>query len=114
MTWGIEALDEKTKGLMGGELTIIAGRHSRWQNANDDADDFRERTSGCPGWRFLVGDEQGEVAPKTLYTADVEHSHREHDAQVSRLMSTFEGVPELKRVSQVLAKLPIYVDRLRR
>jgi replicative DNA helicase len=25
-------------------------------------------------------------------------------------MSTFEGVPELKRVSQVLSKLPIYVD----
>ena len=109
MSWGIEALDVKTKGLMGGELTIIAGESGggKTQVAIQMALENAIQ-GGIPVGIFSIEMAKEKLLQRAyplmsdILTADMMRD--------PRIMSGHTDVPELKRVSQALAKLPIYID----
>ena len=108
MTWGVEALDEKTKGLMGGELTIIAGDTAGGKTQLMMQMILENALQGIPVGVFSL-EMSKEKLLQRLYPlmSNILTASMMRDP---RMMTGHTDVPELKRVSQLLAKLPIFVD----
>lgn len=108
MTWGVEALDEKTKGLMGGELTIIAGDTAGGKTQLMMQMILENALQGIPVGVFSL-EMSKEKLLQRLYPlmSNILTANMMRDP---RLMTGHTDVPELKRLSQEIAKLPIFVD----
>jgi replicative DNA helicase len=108
MTWGVEALDEKTKGLMGGELTIIAGETAGGKTQLMMQMILENALQGVPVGIFSL-EMSKEKLLQRLYPlmSNILTANLMRDP---RMMTGHTDIPELSRVSKELAKLPIFVD----
>lgn len=108
MTWGIEALDGKTKGLYGGELTIIAGDSGSGKTQMMMQMILANALEGKPVGIFSV-EMSREKLIQRLYTlmSEIITGDKIRDP---RLLTTHTDLPELSRISEAIAKLQIWVD----
>jgi replicative DNA helicase len=108
MTWGIEALDEKTKGIFGGELTILAGDTAGGKTQAMMQMVLANALEGTPVGIFSL-EMPKEKLIQRLYSLMSDILTADH-MRDPRLMNIHTHVPEMSRVSAAIAKLPIYVD----
>lgn len=108
MTWGIEALDAKTKGAFGAEMTILGGdsgggkTQAALQMALENA--LKETKVGIFSMEMSKENVTKRLYPllSTILTASLMRDPRG--------MTLHTHVPELARVSKLIRKLPIYID----
>ena len=108
ITWGIEALDQKTKGIHPGGLTIIAGDSGGYKTSMMMQIALANAMEGTPVGIFSLEMTKEKLLAR-LYTLLADTLTTDHMSD-PRLMNIHTHVPELKRISEMIAKLPIVVD----
>lgn len=108
LTWGLNELDKFTKGLFGGEFTILSaesggGKTSlMWQIVVANA------MAGVPCAVFSM-EMSKEKLIQRLYPLLSQVVTANH-IRDPRLMNLHTHVPEMQRLSEMMAKLPIWID----
>jgi replicative DNA helicase len=108
MTWGIEDLDKKTKGIYGGELTILAADSGSGKTQAMMQMVLANALEGIPVGIFSC-EMPKEKLLQRLYPLMSDILTADH-MRDPRLMNIHTHVPELKRISAEIAKLPIWID----
>ena len=108
LTWGIEALDERTKGAFFGELTVAAADSGGGKTQFVAQMALENALKGIPVVIFSIEMSKEKFAQR-MYTlmSDILTANLMRDP---RGMNLHTHVPELQRVSALLAKLPIWID----
>ncbi len=108
MTWGISGLDDETKGAFHGEFTIIGGESSGYKTAFGVQMTLANAREGIPCAWMSMEMAKDKIAQR-YYPAmsDVLTTSMMRDP---RLMNSHTHIPEMKRVSEELARLPIRID----
>ena len=107
LTWGVDKLDEFTKGLFGGELTILAGESGAGKSAFMLQIVLANALQGVPC--FISSMEMNkEKLVRRLYPqlSNIIQSKHIRDPRLIDL----KGVEEMQRLSKVIAGLPIWID----
>ena len=108
LTWGVNELDKFTKGLFGGEFTVLSaesggGKTSlMWQIVVANA------MAGVPCAVFSM-EMSKEKLVQRLYPLLSEVVTANH-IRDPRLMNLHNHVPEMKKMSALISKLPIWID----
>lgn len=108
LTWGIEALDDRTKGAFFGELTVAAADSGGGKTQFVAQMALENALKGIPVVIFSIEMSKEKFAQR-MYTlmSSVLTANLMRDP---RGMNLHTHVPELERVSALLAKLPIWID----
>jgi len=108
LTWGVEALDHKTKGAFYGELTVLAGESGGGKTQLAVQMAVENAIKGRPVLIFSMEMSKEKLAQRAypLIVDDLPASL----LRDPRGMTLHTGVPALRRASAALAKLPIYID----
>jgi replicative DNA helicase len=108
LTWGIEALDAKTKGAFGAELTILGGDSGSGKTLVAIQMALENALKGTPVGIFSM-EMSKEQLVKRLYpllSSIITASHMRDP----RGMTLHTHVPEMRKIAEVIKKLPIYID----
>lgn len=108
LTWGVEDLDRKTKGIHPGGLTIIAGDSGGYKTQLLMQLILANAQEGTPVGIFSLEMTKEKLLAR-LYTLLSDLITTDH-MRDPRLMNSHTHVPELKRISGAIAKLKIFVD----
>lgn len=108
MTWGLSGLDEFTKGAFAGEFTIISGEASGGKTGFAVQMTLANAREGIPCAWFSMEMSKEKVCQR-YYAAMSEILTADH-IRDPRLMTLHTHVPEMRRVSEELARLPIRID----
>jgi len=108
MSWGIEELDRYTKGMFGGELTIIGGESGAGKTAFMIQVILANAMAGIPCGIFSM-EMPKEKLVQRMY-AQLSTIITSKFIRDPRLLSLHSDVPELKRLSKFIAGLPIWID----
>ena len=108
MTWGISGLDDFTKGAFSGEFTVVSGESSGGKTASMVQMTLANAREGIPCAWFSMEMSKEQIT-RRYYAAmsDVLTANHMRDP---RLMNLHTHVPEMRRVSEELARLPIRID----
>lgn len=108
LTWGISGLDDFTKGAFGGEFTVISGESSGGKTSIAVQMTLENARDGVPCAWFSLEMSKEQIT-RRYYAAmsDVLTANHMRDP---RLMNLHTHVPEMRRVSEELARLPIRID----
>jgi replicative DNA helicase len=108
LTWGVDGLDRLTKGAFGGELTVLGGDSGGGKTAAAVQMTLENAREGTPcAWFSLempkdrVGQRYYPAMGNTI-TADMMRD--------PRLMNEHTHIPEVRRLSGELGRLPIWID----
>jgi replicative DNA helicase len=111
MTWGVKGLDEFTHGAFKGEFTIVGGEESSGKSAFLLQMLVANALEGTPCGLFSLEMSKDQVKRRCYpLLSDILTSGQIRDP---RLMNLHTHVPEMERVTEELAKLPIYIDDTR-
>lgn len=108
MTWGIEELDRKTKGMFGGELTVIGADSGGGKSQAVAQMVLENAMRGTTCHVFSMEMEKQKFAQRmyplmsTIITASLMRDPRG--------MTLHTHVPEIDRIESAIRKLPIYID----
>lgn len=108
LTWGIEALDQRTRGAFFGELTVIGGDSGGGKSLLVAQMALENALKGVPVVIFSIEMSKEKFIQRmyplasSILTADLMRDPRG--------MNLHTHVPELDRLCAYLAKLPIWVD----
>jgi replicative DNA helicase len=108
MTWGISGLDGWTKGLFGGELTVVGGETGQGKTPFACQVLLENAREGTPSALFSMEMPKENVSQRfyplmgDIITADMMRD--------PRLINLHTHIPEVKRLSCELSKLPIRID----
>jgi replicative DNA helicase len=108
MTWGIEILDQKTKGIFGGELTVIGGESGGGKTAAIAQMAVENGLKGTPVHIFSIEMNRAKFVQRfyplmsMVITASLMRDPRG--------MTLHTHVPELDKIAEKIKRLPIYVD----
>jgi replicative DNA helicase len=108
MTWGLSGLDEFTKGVFGGEFTIISGEASGGKTSFAVQMTLANAREGIPCAWFSMEMSKEQICQR-YYAAMSEILTADHTRD-PRLMTLHTHIPEMRRVSEELARLPIWID----
>jgi replicative DNA helicase len=108
MTWGLEELDAKTKGIHGGELTIIAADSSGGKTQALMQMVLANALEGTPVGIFSL-EMPKEKLIQRLYPLMSDIITAEH-VRDPRLLNSHTHLPELTRLTKEISKLQIFVD----
>ena len=108
MTWGLAGLDEFTHGAFSGEFTIISGENSGGKTAAAVQMTLANAREGIPCAWFSMEMSKEKVAQR-YYAAMSDILTADH-IRDPRLMNLHTHIPEMKKVSEELARLPIRID----
>ena len=108
MTWGLSGLDEFTKGAFAGEFTVISGESSGGKTAAAVQMTLANAREGIPCAWFSMEMSKEKVAQR--YYAAMSDILTTDCIRDPRLMTLHTHIPEMKRVSEELARLPIRID----
>ena len=108
LTWGIEELDTFTKGLFGGELTILGGESGSGKSAAMLQIVLSNALQGIPCGIFSM-EMSKEKLLQRLYPQLSTIIQSKH-IRDPRLLNIHTDVPEIKRLSKVIAGLPLWID----
>lgn len=108
LTWGVEELDAFTKGLFGGELTILGGESGSGKTAMMLQIVLSNALQGIPCGIFSM-EMSKEKLLQRLYPqlSNIIQSKHIRDP---RLLNIHTDVPEIQRLSKIIAGLPIWID----
>lgn len=108
LTWGLSGLDDFTKGAFAGEFTIISAESSGGKTAFAVQMTLANAREGIPCAWFSLEMSKEKIAQR-YYPAmsDILTANHTRDP---RLMNTHTHVPEMKRISAELSRLPIRID----
>jgi replicative DNA helicase len=108
MTWGLSGLDDFTHGVFSGEFTIISGEASGGKTAAAVQMTLANAREGIPCAWFSMEMSKEKVAQR-YYAAMSEILTADH-IRDPRLMTLHTHIPEMRKVSEELARLPIRID----
>jgi replicative DNA helicase len=108
MTWGLEGLDTATHGCFRGEFTVIGGESSGGKTAMGVQISIANAREGTPVIWFSM-EMSKEALTQRFYPSMSEILTNNH-LRDPRLMNLHTHVPEMKRLSQEIARLPIDID----
>jgi replicative DNA helicase len=108
LTWGLEDLDRFTKGMFGGELTVIGGDSGGGKTSLQLQIVLANALAGVPCGIFSM-EMKAEQLVKRLYPLLSEIITSRH-IRDPRLLNLHTDVPEMQRLSKVMAGLPIWID----
>jgi len=107
-TWGIKDMDEFTHGAFRGEFSVIAGEESGGKSSMLLQALIENAKEDTPCALFSLEMSKAQVKKRCYpLLSDVLTSNMIRDP---RLMNLHTHIPEMKRVSQELAKLPLHID----
>ena len=108
MTWGISGMDSFTKGLFGGELTVLAGDSGGGKTCTAVQITIANAREGTPCVWFSL-DMSRERLTQRFYPSmgDIITANHMRDP---RLLNTDKHVPEIQRLSEEIQTLPIWID----
>lgn len=109
LTWGIEALDQKTKGAFGGELTVVGGDSGSGKTIFAIQMAVENALKGCPVGIFSMEMEKRQLAQR-IYPILSQGLLTAAHMRDPRGMTLHTHVPELRRISALIKKLPIWID----
>ena len=108
MTWGIDDLDKYTKGMFGGELTIIGGESGSGKTAVLLQIILANAIMGIPCGIFSM-EMPKEKLVQRMYPQLSSIITSKH-IRDPRLLNLHTDVPEMARLSKIIAGLPIWID----
>jgi replicative DNA helicase len=108
MTWGLEGLDKATHGCFRGEFTIIGGESSGGKTALGVQISIANAREGTPVLWFSM-EMAKEALTQRFYPSMSEILTNNH-LRDPRLMNLHTHIPEMKRVSHEINRLPIDID----
>ena len=108
MTWGIDNLDEATRGCFRGEFTIIGGESSGGKTAAGVQITIANAREGTPVIWFSM-EMSKEALTRRFYPSMSDILTNNH-LRDPRLMNLHTHIPEMQRISQELTRLPIDID----
>lgn len=108
MTWGLRGLDEFTHGAYSGEFTIISGEASGGKTAFAVQMTLANAREGIPCAWFSMEMPKEKVCQR-YYAAMSEILTTDH-IRDPRLMNLHTHIPEMRKISAELARLPIRID----
>jgi replicative DNA helicase len=108
LTWGISGLDAWTKGAFGGELTVVAGETGGGKSQAGVQITLSNSKEGTPCAWFSMEMPKEKVAQR-YYPVMGEIITADH-LRDPRLMNLHTHIPEMKRLSEELGRLPIRID----
>ena len=108
MTWGISGLDDETRGCFGGEFTVVSGESSGGKTAAMVQMTLANAREGIPCAWFSMEMTKEQLAQR--YYAAMSEVLTSSMMRDPRLMNAHTHIPEMKRVSEELARLPIKID----
>ena len=108
MSWGIEKMDVATKGCFRGEFTIIGGESSGFKTAFGVQLSIANAREGTPVIWFSM--EMSKEALAQRFYAPMSEILTNAHLRDPRLMNLHTHVPEMKRISEELRRLPIDID----
>ena len=108
MTWGLSGLDDETRGAFHGEFTVIGGESSGYKTAFGVQMTLANAREGIPcGWMSM---EMAKDRVTQRYYPAMSEILTTAMMRDPRLMNAHTHIPEMKRVSEELARLPIRID----
>ena len=108
LTWGLEELDKFTKGMFGGELTVIGGDSGGGKTSLQLQIILANALQGIPCGIFSM-EMKAEQLAKRMYPLLSEIITSKH-IRDPRLINLHTDVPEMQRLTKVMAGLPIWID----
>jgi replicative DNA helicase len=108
LTWGLKGLDDLTKGLFGGELTVISGESGGGKTIEAMQITLENAREGTPCAWFSMEMSKEKIVQRcypalsNILTADMMRD--------PRLMNLHTHVPEMKKMSAEVNQLPIWID----
>lgn len=108
LTWGIDELDTFTKGLFGGELTILGAESGAGKTALMLQIVLSNALQGIPCGIFSM-EMSKEKLLQRLYPQLSNIIQAKH-IRDPRLLTIHTDVPEIQRLSKIIAGLPIWID----
>ena len=108
LTWGIEELDVFTRGAFYGEMTIVAGESGGYKTALATQMILANAIEQTP-CAFFSMEMKKEQLTRRFYPQMSRIVTANH-IRDPRLINLHTHVPEIRRISQELSKLPIWID----
>jgi replicative DNA helicase len=108
LTWGLDELDRFTKGMFGGELTIIGGDSGGGKTSLQLQIILANALQGVPCGIFSM-EMKSEQLVKRMYPLLSEIITSKH-VRDPRIINLHTDVPEMQRLTKVMAGLPIWID----
>lgn len=108
LSWGVSGLDEFTKGAFTGEMTILAAESGTGKTLGAIQMMLANAQEGTAVGLFSI-EMQKEKIVRRFYPQMSEIITADH-IRDPRLMNLHTHVPEMRRLSNELAKLPIWID----
>lgn len=110
-TWGIKGMDEFTHGAFKGELSVIAGEESGGKSSLLLQMLIENAIEGTPCGLFSMEMSKAQVKKRCYpLLSEILTSGMIRDP---RLINAHTHIPEMERVTQEIAKLPLYIDETR-
>ena len=108
LTWGVNEIDKVTKGIFKGELTIVGGDSGGGKTAAVLQAVVENALMGIPGAIFSMEMSKEKLIQRMypLLSEIITSSH----TRDPRLMNLHTHVPEMQRLSALMASLPIWID----
>lgn len=108
LTWGIDGLDDFTRGAFSGEFTVVSGESGGMKTGFGVQMILANAREGIPCAWFSLEMSKEKIAQR-YYPAMSDILTASH-LRDPRLMNLHSHIPEMKRVSSELAHLPIRID----
>ena len=108
LTWGLKGLDDLTKGLFGGELTVLSGESGGGKTIELMQIILANAQEGTPCGLFSMEMPKEKIvqrcypAMSEVLTADMMRD--------PRLINLHTHVPEMQKMSAEIGRLPIWID----
>lgn len=108
LTWGLGDLDRLTRGAFGGELTVVGGESGGCKTSFGVQMTLENVKEGSPVAWFSMEMSRDKLTQRfypqlsNIITAEIMRD--------PRLMNDHTHVPEIQRISEELATLPIWID----
>ena len=108
MTWGLEGLDNATHGCFRGEFTVIGGESSGGKTAYGVQLSIANAREGTPVVWFSM--EMSKESLTQRFYPSMSDLLTNNNLRDPRSMNLHTHIPEMRRISQELARLPIDID----
>lgn len=108
MTWALEGLDNATHGCFRGEFTVIGGESSGGKTGLGVQLSIANAREGTPVVWFSM--EMSKEALTQRFYSSMSDILTNNHLRDPRLMNIGTHIPEMRRISQELSRLPIDID----
>jgi replicative DNA helicase len=111
LTWGVRGLDDFTHGAFKGEFTVVGGEESSGKSSFLLQMLMANAAEGVPCGLFSLEMSKDQVKRRCYpLLSEILTSSMIRDP---RLINSHTHVPEMERITQEMANLPIYIDDTR-